>query len=66
MSSIFGNRDFWLANGKSLLIQLAATVITYAGSTLIPGMEKEGMLALAGLSAILVNAIQKAFRLPTK
>lgn len=66
MGNIFGSKEFWQSQGKGLLIQIAATVITYATASLIPSMEKEGLLALSGLAAIAVNAIQKAFRLPTK
>lgn len=66
MPSIFGNKEFWAANGKGLLIQIAATVITFAAGTLIPSMEKEGLVALSAVAAIVVNAIQKAFRLPAQ
>lgn len=63
MSSIFGSREYWISNGKSFLIALTSFILTYAAGTLVPDLQREGLLALSGIVSVLVNSVQKAIRL---
>jgi hypothetical protein len=63
MNTIFGSREWWASTGKGFLIQLATFILTYATGTLVPALEKEGLLVVSFGVATLVNSIQKAIRL---
>ncbi len=63
MNAIFGSKEWWASTGKGFLISLASFVLTYATGTLVPALEKEGLLLVSLGVSTLVNSIQKAIRL---
>jgi hypothetical protein len=63
MGGIFGSKEWWASTGKGFLISLATFILTYAAGTLVPALEKEGLLLVATAVSTAVNAIQKAIRI---